>query len=252
MDGHDTSLLDRPITAKRTTRRGGATPEPENGAAQGDAVKAAAAAGKTQRIAIEAPKFQTVALTIRGIVPYVQHRFSRKAQSIMEEKQRAGSVANKGKARKAKDFDALYEEAMYRDNKGNHGIPASAFRNALISACRTVGFKMTIAKMSLFCEADAFDEADGTPLVLIRKGKPEKHMGAVRLATGVADISCRPLWRPGWEAVVRLSFDSDQFSPTDVVNLLHRAGRQVGVGEGRPDSKDSAGCGWGQFEIINL
>jgi len=35
------------------------------------------------------------------------------------------------------------------------------------------------------------------------------------------------------------------------MNLLHRAGLQVGIMEGRPDSKDSCGCGWGTFKIAN-
>jgi len=34
-----------------------------------------------------------------------------------------------------------------------------------------------------------------------------------------------------------------------LTNLLARAGLQVGIGEGRPDSKNSAGMGWGLFQI---
>jgi hypothetical protein len=30
---------------------------------------------------------------------------------------------------------------------------------------------------------------------------------------------------------------------------MHRVGAQVGIGEGRPDSKNSTGMGWGTFEI---
>jgi len=32
--------------------------------------------------------------------------------------------------------------------------------------------------------------------------------------------------------------------------LLARVGMQVGIGEGRPDSKNSAGMGWGLFEVV--
>jgi hypothetical protein len=41
------------------------------------------------------------------------------------------------------------------------------------------------------------------------------------------------------------------FSLDDISNLLMRVGLQVGLGEGRPDSKKSAGMGWGTFEISN-
>jgi hypothetical protein len=30
-----------------------------------------------------------------------------------------------------------------------------------------------------------------------------------------------------------------------------RAGLQVGIGCGRPDSRTSNGCGWGKFQIVN-
>ena len=57
------------------------------------------------------------------------------------------------------------------------------------------------------------------------------------------------MFREGWEADVRIRYDGDQFTASDVVNLLARAGLQVGIGEGRPDSKKSTGMGWGLFEI---
>lgn len=66
---------------------------------------------------------------------------------------------------------------------------------------------------------------------------------------GVADIRWRPMWEQ-WSAKVRVRWDANQFSAQDVVNLLSRAGMQVGIGEGRPDSKASNGMGWGMFEVL--
>ena len=128
------------------------------------------------------------------------------------------------------------------------GIPAPAFRNAMIDACRLVGFKMTYAKLSIFVRADGFDVDDGTPLVRIRKGEPEKHEAFVRLASGVTTVVHRPMWRE-WELQVRVRWDADQFSVTDVSNLLQRAGQQVGIGEGRYSSPQSNGLGWGVFGV---
>ena len=56
------------------------------------------------------------------------------------------------------------------------------------------------------------------------------------------------MWRE-WSAKVRIKFDADLFTTTDVANLLMRVGMQVGVCEGRPDSKNSVGMGWGTFEV---
>ena len=58
----------------------------------------------------------------------------------------------------------------------------------------------------------------------------------------------RPMWEK-WNADVRLTWDADLFSTTDVLNLLTRVGKQVGLGEGRPDSQQSAGQGWGLFKV---
>lgn len=165
----------------------------------------------------------------------------------MRSTQEAGSAGRNKRQKEAKNFFAAYEAATHRTAEGWAGIPAPAFRNAMISACRTVGFKMTLAKLSVFVEADGFDMDDGTPLVRITKGEPRYHEALVRLQTGVADIRARPMWDAGWEAEIRITFDGDQFTLDDVSNLLMRVGMQVGVGEGRPDSKNSAGMGWGTF-----
>ncbi|CAL8972869.1 hypothetical protein RHODGE_RHODGE_01027 [Rhodoplanes serenus] len=198
-------------------------------------------------VVIQPPKFEMADIRIVGVSPYVQNKFGHKMLQQMAEKQRAGSQAKKGRAREAKDFQATYEAAIHRSRDGWIGIPAPSFRNAMISACRIIGFKMTLAKLSVFVEADGFDAEDGTPLVKII-GEPRVHEGMVRNATGVPDIRWRPMWEQ-WAATVRVRWDASQFSAQDVVNLLARVGAQVGIGEGRPDSKNSAGMGWGLFEV---
>lgn len=202
-----------------------------------------------QSISIKPPNFQTAIFRIIGTAPYVQNKFSQKAHDLMRATQEAGSTGRSKRQKETKDFYAAYEQATHRSAEGWAGIPAPAFRNAMISACRTVGFKMTLAKLSVFVEADGFDVDDGTPLVRIIKGEPRYHEALVRLQTGVADIRPRPMWEPGWEALIRITFDADQFTLADLSNLLMRVGMQVGVGEGRPDSKNSAGMGWGTFVL---
>lgn len=201
----------------------------------------------TEAVSIRPLNIQQAVFGVEGLSPYVQARFSEKARSAMRGKQAAGSTARKGTKREARDFDADYEQAQHRAVEGWRGIPASAFRNACIDACRGAGFQMTRAKMSIFVEADGFDALDGTPLIRI-EGEPEKVEHAVRNATGVVDLRVRPMWRQ-WRASVRVAFDGDQFTLEDVTNLLYRAGQTVGIGEGRPYSKSSNGMGWGTFTL---
>jgi hypothetical protein len=56
------------------------------------------------------------------------------------------------------------------------------------------------------------------------------------------------MWKQ-WKMTVRVRYDADMFSHNDIINLMMRVGQQVGIGEGRPDSKNSAGMGWGLFDI---
>lgn len=201
-----------------------------------------------QTVQIAAPRLSVAEFHLKGTAPYVQLRFSQKAMNAMAEKMKAGSQARGKKIREARNFDDDYEQAKHVSTEGWVGIPAGSFRAAMISACRLVGFKMTLAKLSCFILADGFDRVDGVPLVKIG-GEPEPNIMAVRNATGVADLRCRPMWRD-WTCRLRVQFDQDQFSLQDVSNLLMRVGQQVGVGEGRPDSRDSCGLGWGTFRIL--
>lgn len=203
---------------------------------------------KTEAIHIAPPNIKTGEVWIKGTAPLVIHKFSEKAKNMIRDKQAAGSVANTKKKHEAKNFDEVFEGARHKSFEGWDGIPAPAFRNASISACRLVGFKMTMAKLSIFIEADGFDATEGTPLVKIYGGEPRKLESMVRLATGVCDISVRPQWLE-WGARLRIRYDADQFTASDVVNLIARVGMQVGICEGRPDSTNSAGMGWGTFEI---
>ncbi len=202
---------------------------------------------KPQVVKISAPRFTTAKVRLVGIAPYVQSRFSQKAQILMETAQQAGSRNTKGKAKVARDFEADYLACTYHFTDGGYGLPASCFRNAIISACRLVGFTMTMAKLSVFVEQDGVDAIDSTPLVRIN-GLPRMIKHAVRNSSSVTDIRARAMW-DSWSVDLYVSFDADQFSTEDLANLLLRAGRQVGIGEGRPFSKNSAGMGWGMFTV---
>lgn len=206
---------------------------------------------EVERVVITKTNFHWLTFKIRGCSPFVQNKFSKRSIEEMMTKQESGSTATKGKKRKPKDFQQCYEDAQYRMEDGSYGLPASSFRNAAISACRLCGFKMTHAKLSIFTEADGYDKTDRTPLVKITKGKPFRCDLPSRLSKGSMDIHPRPMWDPGWEATVKMRFDADQFTDTDVANLMYRVGLQVGVGEGRHSSPDSNGMGWGEFEIVS-
>lgn len=202
-------------------------------------------------VAISPPKFGRAVFQLIGTEVLVIHRFSAKIKKQMKDKMETGKAASSKKNREARLTDDLYNEARYMSKEGWDGVPAGAFRNALISACRLVGFKMTLAKMSIFVEADGHDAQEPQiPLVRII-GKPIKQEDMARVETGQPYVTVRPAYH-GWQIKLRIRWDQDQFTLADMTNLLARVGEQVGIGEGRPDSKNSAGMGWGLFRIENV
>lgn len=199
-------------------------------------------------IQIKAPNFQTAIFEIVGNAPLVIHRFSAKTKNEMKDKMEMGKSASSKKNREAKATDDLYMESKYVSKQGWEGFHAASIRNAMISACRLVNFKMTLAKMSVFVIADGVDATEPQiPLIKII-GKSIKQEDMARVTTGQPYVTVRAAYHD-WAAKITIRWDADQFSVDDVSNLLARVGMQVGIGEGRPDSKNSAGMGWGTFDI---
>jgi hypothetical protein len=203
-------------------------------------------------VEIKAPNMMLVSVHIRGSANYVCNAFSEEARAQMAADQEKGSMdkARGGaKKREPKDFNKGYLGSMHISAEGWPGIPVIAFRAAMVRAASLVGIEMTRAKQCVFVMCDGYTK-DGQGLVKITKGEPERFDSYVRNDNGSPDIRARARFPPGWEAVVTMKFDSDFISMNSAVNLLHRAGVQVGIGAGRPFSTDSVGQGWGTFDIV--
>lgn len=203
---------------------------------------------QNKTVQIKAPNFGRAVFNIKGIAPLVVKRFSHKTLEQMAQKMQEGKSASSKKNRDAKDFDDLFNESRYISKEGWDGFNASGIRKGMIDCCRLVNFKMTLAKMSIFVEADGWDaEEPQIPLVRIY-GKAILQRDMARVETGQPYVTVRAAYHD-WKAKVRIRWDADQFSVTDITNLLMRVGTQNGLCEGRPNSKDSCGMGWGLFEI---
>jgi hypothetical protein len=220
----------------------------------GNRMKEVAMATSTDKVVekksvqIPAPKFGFAEFVIEGTSPLVIHRFSAKTKLEMKQKMETGKAASSRKNREAKNTDDLYNEARYISRDGWDGFHAASIRNAMISVCRLVGFKMTLAKMSIFVIADGVDEAEPQiPLIRIM-ADPIKQEDMARVETGQPYVTVRAAYHD-WKARIRIRWDEDQFTLQDVTNLLSRVGFQAGIGEGRYDSPNSCGMGWGAFQI---
>ncbi len=201
-----------------------------------------------RHVQISAPQMETAVFEIKGTAPLVIHRFSAKVKREIIGGMKEGHTAKKGKKKTKLNPEDNYNAARYISPDGWDGMNAAAIRCALISACRLVGFKMTIAKLSLFVVEDGRDRDEPEYSLIRIFGKPRMLESMGRLANG----SVCPIHRPcydEWTAKIKIRYDAEQFTLQDVSNLLMRVGQQVGLGEGRPDSRDSAGMGWGTFKL---
>lgn len=204
---------------------------------------------KTERVVVTPPNFKWATFWIEFDV-LVQHRFSQKTKMMLLQKMVTGKASASKKNREPQNIDVLFNDARYIHKDGWDGINAPSFRKAMISACRLVSYKMTLAKLSIFIEADGKDKDEPQiPLVRIY-GKPTLQTDMARVDNGNPYVTVRPAYHNA-RVKLNVKWDGDQFTLQDVTNLLSRVGQQVGIGEGRPDSKDSCGMGWGTFRMLN-
>jgi len=204
-------------------------------------------------VTITPPNIRTAEFKIRGTAPLVVHRFDKKVMGDFADKIIQGSKPTGKKKFEPKKLEDICEAAKYIGRTGKEtweGFNASGIRLALISACRGANFKMTVIKQCVFVVAEGYDIY--TPLIpLVRiHGESEMSQMIAKTETGVAMLCVRPMYQQ-WAATLRIRFDADMLSLQDLTNLLARAGQCVGICEGRPDSKNSGGMGWGTFEITN-
>lgn len=206
---------------------------------------------KVEEIKIAPLRQAILTIPLIGQTPLKVLRFSKKQQDEIMATQQAGSQAGTKKKRQPKDFERNYEEAKYRGKTGKEewlGINASGIRIGCIETCRVAGFVMTKAKMSVFCIEDGIDIIDhSTPLVRVY-GEPEMVIDPVRNDNGSVDLRARVCFKE-WRINARVRFDEDQFSPSDILNLMIRVGQQNGLGEGRMNSKNGCGTGNGVFVV---
>lgn len=207
-------------------------------------------------VQISAPRFGIIHIPIIGDGKLVSNKFSSYAREDMESDMTATAAQKKEKAarikkegRPPKDFQKEYEGSLHRDpSNGKYGISCMAVKAAMVRACKAVGIIMTDAKMFVDVVPDGYND-EGQPLFYITKGEPHMVKHHVRNSNGSVDIRARGMFDEGWEATITLRYDKDLINEEHVVNLLQRAGLQVGIGAGRQFSSNSVGMGWGSFDI---
>jgi hypothetical protein len=197
-------------------------------------------------VELERIQDETIIIPIVGLTSVIPHQWAEKAKKLMRDKQYG--LTQPGK-REAKDPDEDAEAAMYRLADGRPGIPATAFKGAMVAACRFFeGIPMTEGRLMIFVRGEGADQL--VPLAgteMVREDMP-------RNATGVVDLRYRTALLAGvdnvepWRADIEVVYPPRLISKTSIIALLDAAGR-VGVGDWRPGSPKSNTGTFGTFRI---
>lgn len=190
-------------------------------------------------VTLERIQRKTLSVPIVGVSPLIPHNWSEKARRLMREAQSGTKVRG---AREPKSAEEEAEGALYRMDNGAPGMPAVAFKAAMIGAVRLFqGITMVTAKSALFVLGDGSDQ-----LVPI-KGKMHLREDMPRNANGNADLRYRYAFWP-WSATLQVEYVASLLDEKSVVALIDAAG-DGGVGDWRPSAPKSATGTFGRFHV---
>lgn len=185
---------------------------------------------------------RTIAVRIVGTAPLISERWTKKAIEMMEAKQ-----AKKASAKTARDPESEWREYLYTFDDGRIGMPAPAFKAAIIGGARMFDSK-AVPMVTLKAAVSVIGEGPDQ-LVPIECGEPEMWRNAVRNATGVADLRYRPRIWP-WAAELIIRFPSPLLTDQLICNLVD-AGGLGGIGGWRPSAPKSLTGTYGTFQVAD-
>lgn len=183
-----------------------------------------------------------VNVPIVGLSPLIPHKWSEKSLRMMREKQ-SGS-----KARAKKDPKDPVEEAegaTYYLENGRPGMPATAFKAAIVGAARYFdGITLVQAREAFFVVGEGADQL--VPIDFPEDGRVLRE-DTPRVSGGTADLRYRYAYWP-WRAILPVRFNPVLIDTESVFALVDAAG-QGGVGDWRPSSPKSNTGSFGTFEV---
>ncbi len=193
------------------------------------------AEAKPEKVKIFIPPIETGVLKCRvqGMNSLIMHAWNVKSIRQIEEKQQMKAKAGRVK----RDPKAEWHAARYLDDRGRDCVPALSFKNAIVAAASFLpDVTKTLLKGAIFIR--------GQLLPISFKGRTpvfRKDMVRIGGMSKTADVRYRPEY-PRWQIDLEIEFDNTVISAEQVVNLVARAGFNVGVGEWRPQ--------FGRFRVV--
>ena len=187
----------------------------------------------------------TLEIPITGVTPLIPHKWSEKAKRMMPghpDKDAAKTV--KGPKNPEEEADAcLYYMPQEQGKAARIGMPATAFKAAIIGACRFFEKPtMVEAKQMIFVEGEGPEQ-----LVEITYGSMVLREDTPRNTNGSSDLRYRYALHD-WTAVVQVHFPANIITGDSVVTLVDAGGRG-GIGDWRPSAPKSYTGTYGTWRV---
>ena len=182
-------------------------------------------------------KIRSTTVEIEGISPLITHKFSEKAQKMIENKQQGKSKNAKHEIRVPEED---YENAKHKSPLGWDGFPAAGYKAAMTRGAKMVGMVMKDTQTSFFVKADC----EETQLVRTY-GESRMRTDMVRIGMGSADVRYRPEY-PKWSAKLLIEYNEGILSLEQIYQMIAAAGYGCGIGEMRPEKGKFS---FGRFKI---
>jgi hypothetical protein len=201
----------------------------------------------SETIEIHPVNEEIVSVRVISKTPLICHAWSAKAIRQILGIQTHTPSPGREKRNPLEDFrGTLYPLA----NRKGFGIPAPAFKGAIVNAANSVQMKMTVVKGAVHVDAylvpiiapklaeehyTDWDREYEKELEFEHSFGVSMRLDMVRNDNGGADIRFRGCF-PVWEAVLQIEYNRCVVSAAQVVNLLNAAGWSSGIGDNRPSS----------------
>ena len=178
-------------------------------------------------------------IPIIGLTPVIPHKWSEKSKRMMPGHPDHDQVKRaKGDRKPAEEAEAC----LYKLDE-SLALPATAFKAAIVGACRFFDKPtMVEAKQLLFVEGVGPEQ-----LVKIEGDKGEPQVDTPRNTSGNADLRYRYYIRD-WSTMLRVRYVPARITQESVVTLVDAAGRG-GVGDWRPSAPKSYTGTFGTFRV---
>lgn len=181
-------------------------------------------------------------IPIRGTAPVIPHRWSEKSIRMMPGHPEKDTVKTKKELRNP---EAEAEACLYKV-EGKPAIPATAFKAAMVGACRFFEKPSMVEAKQMFFVVGIADE-NGDQLVPLDFKEKALREDTPRNSNGNADLRYRYAIKE-WSATLKVKFVPEIISPDSIVSLVDAAGRG-GVGDWRPSAPKSYTGTFGTWRV---